>query len=127
MMPVRRVIPSTIPHEYAMIQNRCGYHKVQVGDAEFPFVGECVRLAIDQQAIKCINDIPVYQNDTASILVRGLPGFKPGTYYIVSELTARMLPYRHDLLIPNHDGATLDKHSRVCKVDSFLSYAQPIV
>ena len=56
-----------------------------------------------------IDGIPV--NRTSFGVVSGLPGPEPGTYYIVSALTAQAVPNRADVLVT--DDAVRDQEGRI--------------
>ncbi len=57
-----------------------------------------VRLRADTVQVGIVDDVPLTK--TTFKEAQGLPPYKEGVYYIVSNLVKTGLPYRKDLLVP---------------------------
>lgn len=71
--------------------------------------GTIARCSTCREEVGKIDGIPV--NRTSFGVVSGLPGPEPGTYYIVSALTAQAVPQRNDVLVT--DDAVRDQEGRI--------------
>ena len=81
-------------------------HPVNICDADgnikhtFPKSDLCTRLASWTEKAGSLMNGTVPISKTVFGETSGLPEFKPGTYYIVSQLVKSANPHRSDLLVP---------------------------
>jgi hypothetical protein len=73
-------------------------HAITIAGRTFPPDGRIPRVAEQVTDAGAVDGIPVVQINLGD--VTGLPEPQPGTWYVVSRMTAEAAPGRHDLLIP---------------------------